>query len=166
MALTQTSWSAKSVGGQTVVSCSVTATTAENDAYTKWLDLKSFNLDPYKPMTLIYQASATPDGAALPLDMWVAWSGGVEISGDGATVACANGAKFKQIFDDVVLAVATTPLAYALVLDPDLAVADVVTAAAIATGAKVKVPSMPLIAFNANGGSTLAAAVHYFKIIQ
>lgn len=166
MALTQTAWTDQAEGDLTVVSCSVTATTAENDAYTKWLDLKKFGLDPHKPMQLVYYASATPDGQALPLDMWVAWDGGTEISGDGANVVCAKGAKFKQIFDDVVLAIDDTPLAYTWILDPDLAVADVVTVAAIATGPKVKTPIMPYIAFNANGGSTLAAATHYFKIIQ
>ena len=166
MALTQVAWTKATEGNQLVVSCSVTATTAENDAYTKWLDTKKMGLDPYKPFTLIYYASATPDGQALPLDMWIAWDGGTEISGDGANVVCAVGAKFKQIFDDVVLAVDDTPLAYAFVLDPNLPVADVVTVAAIATGPKVKIPSMPYYAFNANGGSTLAAVTHYFKIIQ
>lgn len=166
MALTQVSWSSASKGDHNVISCNVTATTAENDAYTKWLDAKKFGLDTSKSYTLFYYASATPDAQALPLDIWLSWDGGTEISGDGTTVACAVGAKFKQIFDDVVLAIDDTPLVYAFEIDPDLAVADVVTVAAIATGAKVKVPSAPFIAFNANGGSTLAAATHYFKIIQ
>ena len=170
MALTQTSWTKNVSGKQTIISCSVTATTAENDAYTKWLDAKLMGLDTTRQFSLIYYASATPDGQALPLDIWVGWTrpanGGAEISGDGANVVCANGAKFKQIFDDVVLAVDDTPLAYVFNIDPDLAVADVVTVGAIATGPKVKVPPMPCIAFNANGGSTLAAVTHYFKILQ
>lgn len=166
MALTQTAWAAKSVGKHVVVSCSVTATTAENDAYTKWLDMKKMGIDPNKSYSLVYYASATPDGQALPLDLWISWDGQTEISGDGATVACAVGAKFKQVFDDVVLAIDDTPLAYVINFDPNQAVADVVTVAAIATGPKVKVPSVPYIAFNANGGSTLAAVIHYFKVIQ
>jgi len=166
MALTQTSWTKSTEGNQTVISCAVTATTGENDAYTKWLDCKRMGLDPFKPFQLVYYASATPDGQALPLDIWVAWDGGTEISGDGASVVCANGAMFKQIFDDVVLAVDDTPLAYVWNLDPNLAVADVVTVAAVATGPKVKIPSMPYYAFNADGGSTLAAVTHYFKIVQ
>lgn len=166
MALTQSVWTSKSVGQHVVASCSVTATTAENDAYTKWLDLKAMGIDSKKPYTLIYYASATPDGSALPLDLWISWDGQTEISGDGANVVCAVGAKFKQIFDDVVLAIDDTPLAYAFLLDPELAVADVVTVAAIATGPKVKIPAVPYIAFNANGASTLAAVTHYFKIIQ
>jgi hypothetical protein len=139
MALTQTSWTKNVSGKQTIISCSVTATTAENDAYTKWLDAKLMGLDTTRQFSLIYY---------------------------GANVVCANGAKFKQIFDDVVLAVDDTPLAYVFNIDPDLAVADVVTVGAIATGPKVKVPPMPCIAFNANGGSTLAAVTHYFKILQ
>ena len=144
----------------------MTATTAEHDAYTKWLDTRTLGLNPYKAFSLIYYAADTPDGQALPLDIWISWDGHTEISGDNSTVACAVGAKFKQIFDDVVLAIDDTPLAYVWNLDPDLAVADVVTVSAIATGPKVKIPSVPYYAFNANGGSTLAATTHYFKIIQ
>lgn len=166
MALTQSAWSSATAGNHIVLSCSVTATTAENDAYTKWLDAKALGLDTRKAYTLYYYASATPDGSALPLDIWLGWSKAAEISGDGANVVCANGAKFKQIFDDVVLAIDDTPLVYVFTIDPDLAVADVVTVAAIATGPKVKVPSAPYIAFNLNGASTLAAATHYFKIVQ
>jgi len=166
MALTQTAWASASKGNHNVISCAVTATTAENDAYTKWLDVRKLGLNTKEAYTLFYYASATPDGQALPLDIWLGWDGDTEISGDSTTVACATGAKFKQIFDDVVLAIDDTPLVYAFTVDPNLAVADVVTVAAIATGAKVKVPSAPFIAFNANGGSTLAACVHYFKIVQ
>lgn len=166
MALTQTSWSSASKGEHNIISCSVTATTAENDAYTKWLDTQKLGLDTRKAYTLFYYASATPDGQALPLDIWVSWDGGTEISGNDTTVVCAVGAKFKQIFDDVVLAIDDTPLVYAFKIDPALAVADVVTVAAIATGPKVNIPSAPFIAFNLNGGSTLAAAVSYFKIVQ
>lgn len=166
MALTQSAWAGASKGNHNVVSCSVAATTAENDAYTKWLDAKEFGLDTSKPFTLFYYASATPDAQALPLDIWLSWDGGTEISGDGASVVCAVGAKFKQIFDDVVLAIDDTPLVYAFEINPGLAVADVVTVAAIATGPKVNVPSAPFIAFNLNGGSTLAAHTSYFKIIQ
>lgn len=166
MALTQSAWTNSTEGNHNVIVCTVASTTAESDAYTKWLDAKKFGLDTSKPYTLIYYAGDTPDGQALPLDIWVAWDSGTEISGDDSTVACAKGAMFKQIFDDVVLAIDDTPLAYAFNIDPDLAVADVVTVAAVATGPKVKVPSMPYIAFNLDGGSTLAATTHYFKVIQ
>jgi hypothetical protein len=159
MALTQTAWTEKSVNGRYVAECSVTATTAENDAYTK-LTPKGLNVN--KPWTLVYYASGTPDGQALPLDLWINWDGITQISGDGSTVANTAGAKFKQIFDDVVLAIDDTPLAYTFLMDPFLNVADVVTVAAIATGPKVKTPIAPHYAFNCNGGSTLAAVTHYF----
>lgn len=162
MALTQSAWSApgKYVNGRNVWSCTVASTTAENDAYT----LKTpAELDTSKPFTLLYSASATPDGQALPLDIWIGYDDTFAISGDGANVVATAGAKFKQMVDDVVLAV-TNP--YAIKIDPSLPVADVVTVAAIATGLKVNVPSAPYYAFNLNGGSTLAAVTHTFRIIQ
>jgi len=161
MALTQSAWSVKTVQQRMIATCTVVATTAENDAYT----LKTpTGLNPTKPFTLLYKAAATPDGQALPLDLWIGYGDDFVMSGDGANVVATNGAKFKQIFDDVVLAV--TPLIYTFLLDPDLPVADVVTVAAIATGPKVKIPVAPYYAFNLNGGSTLAATTHTFTIIQ
>lgn len=166
MALTQSAWTVSSLGeGEKktlVASCTVTATTAENDAYT----LKTpTQLDPRKPWILGLVTSATPDGQALPVDLWVGYSDSFALSGDGANVvATGTGAKYKQIMDDVVLAV--TPLMYVWQMDPDLAVADVVTVAAIATGLKIKVPVAPYYAFNLNGGSTLAAATATWVIIQ
>ena len=165
MALTQSAWTPVSSDvGRAVWECTVLATTAENDAYT----LKTpAGLDPTKPWTVFYSTSATPDGQALPLDIWVGFNDSFALSGDGANVVATPtlyGGKFKQILDDGVLAV--TPLVYSILLDPNLAVADVVTAAAIATGLKVKVPVAPYYAFNANGGSTLAAQTHYWKIVQ
>jgi len=82
----------------------------------------------------------------------------------GASVVATRGAKFKQLFDDCVLAV--TPLIYTFLIDPTLIVADVVTVAAIATGPKIKVPPAPYFAFNLNGGSTLAAATATWYIVQ
>jgi hypothetical protein len=163
MALTQSAWTEKSVNGRYIAACTVIATVAENDAYTK-LTPKGLNVN--KPWTLIYYAGDTPDAQALPLDIWINWDGITQLSGDGGTVACASGAMFKQIFDDVVLAIDDTPLAYAFLMDPFLNVADVVTAAAAATGPKVKIPIAPHYAFNCDGGSTLAATTHYFTIIQ
>ena len=51
-------------------------------------------------------------------------------------------------------------------MDPELAVADVVTVSAIGTGLKVKIPNAPYYAFNLNGASTLAAVTGTWKIIQ
>ena len=163
MALTQGSWSSpgKTVRGHNIWNCTVVSTTAENDAYT----LKTpAELDTLKPFALLYYASATPDGSALPLDIWGGYSESFAVTGDGSTVAATDGVKLKQMFDDVVLAV--TPLVYSFTIDPTLPVADVVTVSAIATGPKVRVPSMPYYAFNLNGASTLAAVTHYFIIVQ
>jgi len=164
MALTKSAWTRASVGNQTVVSCNVIATTAENDAYTLALDMKKWGLDPQKPFTLFYYTSATPDAQALPLDVFIGYADDFAVTGDSTTIGATSGSKFKQIFDDVVLAV--TPLIYSFAINPSLPVADVVTVAAIGSGAKVTVPPAPYYAFNANGGSTLAAATHYFKVVQ
>lgn len=162
MALTQSSWSDTFVNGVLKSTCTVVSTTAENDAYT----LKtSANLNPNLPWTLFYSSSATPDGQALPLDLWIGYKDSFALSGDGANVvATGTGSNYKSIMDDVVLAV--SPISYSWQMDPDLAVADVVTVAAIATGLKVKVPVAPYYAFNLDGGSTLAAATHTFTIVQ
>ncbi len=160
MALTQSDWSEKEVNGVYVASCTVVSTVAENDAYTKRTP-KGF--DPTKKWTLLYKADDTPDGQALPLDVWMGFADSFALSGDGANVVAASGAEFKSIFDDVVLAVDKY---YAFNFDPNLAVADVVTVAAIATGPKVKIPVAPYYAFNLDGGSTLAATTHTFVIIQ
>jgi hypothetical protein len=166
MALTQSAWTVTSANGRLIAKCTVTATTAENDAYT----LKTpIELDTTKPWSLSLECSATPDGAALPLDLWIGWSDLFALSGDGANVVSTvnsvrTGAKYKQIFDDVVLAVTT--LNYVFHFDPELAVADVVTVAAIASGPKVKIPVAPYYAFNLNGGSTLNAHTATWTIIQ
>jgi hypothetical protein len=160
MALKQSDWSEKSAGGFYIATCTVVSTTAENDAYTKKTPV---GLDPKKPWVLLYKADDTPDGQALPLDLWIGFSDSFALSGDGANVVAVDGAEFKSIFDDVVLAVDKY---YSFYFDPNQGVADVVTVAAIATGAKVRVPPAPYYAFNLDGGSTLAATTHTFVIIQ
>ena len=164
MALTQGAWTESFVNGLYVAKCTVVSTTAENDAYT--LKTPADGLDPSKQWTLHYTSSATPDGQALPLDLWVGFSDKFVLSGDGGTVAATadTGSNYKQIYDDVVLAV--TPIVYSFIMDPYQQVADVVTVAAIATGNKIKVPIAPYYAFNVDGGSTLAAVSHYFIITQ
>jgi hypothetical protein len=164
MALTQSAWSVKTQGGKTVAQCNVAFTTAENDAYTLRTPKE---IDVSKPYTLSVVCAATPDGVAVPFDLWFGYDDNFALSGNDSTVAplVANtGAKFKQIFDDVVLAV--TPLTYCFTFDPNQAVADVVTVAAIATGPKVKTAPAVCHVFNFNGGSTLNATNATFTIIQ
>ena len=161
MALTQGAWGETFVNGLYKATCAVVSTTAENDAYT----LKTpTNLDSSKEWTLFYQASGTPDGSALPLEIFTGFTDDFVVTGDGATIGATDGGSFAEIMDDVVLAVA--PLIYSWKLDPDLTVADVVTVAAIATGLKVKIPVAPYYALNLNGASTLAAVTHTFTIVQ
>jgi hypothetical protein len=162
MALTQSDWTESFANGVYTAVCTVAHTASETDAYTKKTPT---GLDPSKPWTLFYESLATPDGQALPLDLWIGHSDAFVLAGDGATVgASGTGSNFKSIMDDVVLAV--TPIAYSWIMDPDLAVADVVTVAAIATGLKIKVPVAPYYAFNLDGGSALAATTATFRITQ
>lgn len=162
MALTQSAWTLKSAKKSKflVASCTVTATTAENDSYT----LKTpSQLNPAKPWTLIVKTSAASDGAAVPLDLWVGYSENFALSGDGASVAATDGVNFKQITDDIGYSAASSACFY---FDPQQQVADVVTIAAIASGYKVKIPIAPYYAFNLDGGSTLLAHTATFIIVQ
>ena len=161
MALTQGSWSESTVNGYKVLKNQVTATTSENDAYT----LKTpKSLDTSKPWYLSLTFSGTPDGSALPVEIWTGFSDSFAISGNDSSITATDGGKFKQIMDDVVLAV--SGLQYFWLMDPELEVADVVTVAAIATGLKVRIPKAPYYAFNLNGASTLAAVTGTWRIIQ
>ncbi len=160
MALTQSEWTSKTVNHKAVHTCTVLPTTAETDAYT----LKTpRELDTSKPFTVVLQFSGTPDASALPVDLWIGYGEDFALSGQGASVIATNGANFKQMFDNVVGAVAN---AYAFLVDPELIVDDVVTLAAIASGPKIKAPAVPYFAFNLDGGSTLAAQTATWIIIQ
>ena len=163
MALTQGAWTQQVTGDSKamVYKCNVAFTTAENDAYT--LPTPTV-LDPSKAWTLLIVAAATPDGSALPVDVWGGYGSSFALSGDGASVVATNGVKLKQVLDDCVLAV--TPLVYQITFDPNLPVADVVTVAAIGSGLKVRIPKLPRYAINLNGGSTLNATNADFYIIQ
>jgi hypothetical protein len=160
MALTQSEWAVKTVEEKLVMQCTVTCTTAENDAYTK---ATPRDLDTKKPFILILSTSAALDGAAVPLDVWVGYDPSFALSGNDSTVAATFGHKFQQITDDNGYAVASTAVFF---FDPNLPVAQVVTIAAIATGYKVRTPCAPRLAFNLNGGSTLLACTATFTIIQ
>lgn len=163
MALTQGAWTTQVDGksGLYVTKCNVAFTTAENDAYT--LKTPSF-LDTSKQWSLLFKFAATPDGSALPVDLWGGWSDSFALSGDGATVAATDGVQIKQVLDDCVLAVA--PLVYEITFDPELPVADVVTVAAIGSGLKVRTPIFPHYAINFDGASTLNATNVDLWIVQ
>ncbi len=161
MTITRSAWADESVNGQLILKCTVVATTAEKDAWT--LKTPKDTIDGTRPWTLFLEFSATPDGEALPVDLWLGYADNFIVSGDNPAVA-NFGALYKQILDDCVLAV--TPLAYSWLIDPNLADADVITVGAIASGLKVQVPPAPYYAFALNGGSTLAAVTATWRIVQ
>ena len=116
-------WTPKeSINGKSVYQCNVVYTTAETDAMTN-----PIKLEPDKPFTLFVSSAATPDEQALPLKLWIGFSENFAVTGQGASVVATDGAFWKQLSDDVVLAVTTTQ--HAFLVDPDLPVADVVTVA-------------------------------------
>lgn len=160
MALTQSAWTDASANGKFVATCTVAATTSENDAYTLKTP-KGLKVD--QPWTLIVKTSAASDGAAVPLDLWVGYSDNFVLSGNDSTVAATDGVNYKQITDDIGYSAASSACFF---FDPQQAVADVVTIAAIATGYKVKIPIAPYYAFNLDGGSTLLAHTATYIIIQ
>ena len=165
MALTQGAWTQTFVNGLYVAKCTVTVgLTSDDDCYT--LKTPSGGLDPSKPWTFAFYGTAAADNS-VPIDLWIGWEDKFALSGnDGTVTAGAYGAEYKQIMDDAVLAIATAPVVF--LMDPYLEVADVVTAAAIASGAdglKIKVPIAPYYAFNVDGANLVAQA-NYFIVTQ
>ena len=162
MALTQSAWTDRSANGKLVLECTVVHTASETDAYT--LKTPQGTIDGTRPWNVSYKAAITADGGAIPVDIWIGYRNNFALSGQGASVVATNGAFYKQINDDGVLAV--TPLAYSHLIDPNLGEADVVTVVAIATGYKVNVPAAPYYAFNLNGGSALIGTTVTWRIVQ
>lgn len=160
MALTQSAWTETYVNGSYVAKCSVLATTNESDAYTKKTPP---GLDPSKPWTVSFYSAIAADNT-VPIDIWIGWDDRFALSGDSTAVtAGAYGSNYKNIMNDAVAAIADNP--YTWIIDPYLTVADVITAAAIASGLKVKVPIAPYYAFNIDG-ATLVATTSYWIITQ
>jgi hypothetical protein len=164
MAMTQNNWvKATSTDGFNKWTCTiVTGGTDLNDVYTKKTPAE---LDGSREWYAQVSASATADAQALPLDLWLGYNDSFALSGDGATVTAGdNGGKYKQISDDIVLAVTT--LKHTFIMDPNWPIADIDTVAAILDGYHVRTPDAPYYAFNCNGGSTLASATMTFTISQ
>lgn len=159
MALTQGNWSkTTTANGYSVWECDVTATTAENDAYTKVIDF----INPEKPWYLIANtAGATMDASALPIDIWVGWTNS-GLTGDAGTVAWTSGYGCQAaagVIDDA------KSTAVSVKVIPGLTVAPVASTLAGVRGYVCVTPA-PYIALNANGGSTLNAATIRFSVIQ
>jgi len=168
MALTYsptTGWAESSANGSYVATLTVTATTAENDAYTLRTPK---GLDPTKPWILSLHSSAAPDGAtAIPVDLWIGWSDNFALAGNDNTtlpLVSNTGGNFKTIMDDAKGAV--SGVVYQWIMDPYMQVADVVTLGAIASGLKVRVPIAPYYIFNLDGAGTLDAHSATWTITQ
>lgn len=166
MALTQSVWTDHSANGKLVLECTVVQTITETDSYT--LKTPANTVDGTRPWTLFLEAAATPDGEALPVDIWIGYEDNFALSGQGASLVATNGAMYTEILDDCVLAV--TPQVYSFLIDPNLGEADVVAVANIAYGFKVNIPAAPYYAFNLDGNTAganvLAATTITWRIVQ
>jgi len=165
MAVVPSAWTKKTENGKSVFTCTVLADAAIEDAGTL---ITPRELDTNRPYTLIYSAATTPDAQALPLKMFITFDplfAFTKLQGN-PNEWTGTGAEYIQLCDDVVLAVAALPYVFSIIPSHKQTVANVVTAAAKATGLKVGVPPAPYHAFNLDGGSTLAAVVSTYTIIQ
>lgn len=168
---TVSAWTESRVGyaGGSVykATCTVLADTANIDANT----LKTpRGLDVRRPWTLVYTAATTPDGSALPLDIWMGYADDFVLTNDANATTATSGAVCKQLVDDVVLAVAARPFVIQLVPhthDIGGSVADVVAVASPQVSSlKSRLPIAPYYALSLNGASTLAAVVSTYIILQ
>ena len=159
MALTQGAWSSTSVNGVNVHSCVVTATTAENDGYT----LKTPKaLDTSKPWVLVANSeSIAIDGSSTTVvDIYGGYWDSFAITGDAGTVAATDGTLIgTAVMDDIKASQVS------IIVDPNYTGA-VVTSTVAGVRGRINLGQFPYYAFNANAGSTLAAADCTWKIIQ
>ena len=156
MALTQGAWAVKTVNGRMVASCTVSATTAENDVYT----LKTpKELNTREPWSLIIDVTEDLTGAGTSaLDIWGGHADDFAITGNDATVAATSGAFVVAITTDVdaggVFSVRCVP--------GDSGLTQVVTFPAV-----VVLPPLPYYAFNIDATAVMADAADVkFYIIQ
>lgn len=148
-------------------SCTVLTDTANTDAST----LKTpIGLNVRRPWSLVLYASATPDGSALPVDLWMGYAADFVMSNDGNPATATSGCVIKQIIDDAVLALTTRPFNVQFVPhthDVGGSVADVVAVATPQVNAfKSRIPVAPYYAISLNGASTLNAVTWTFIILQ
>ena len=152
--LTIGEWGGKTYNGVTTWNCTVTATVADYDLYTK---KTPDGLDPHKPWTLIVNsAAATVDGATLPVDLYIGWDDTFALTENNAPVV-TGGVLYKADFFDSVEAASA-----AILMHPNLTVAEDTSGGA----AKCYVPIAPYYIINLDGAGTLNAVSCSFKIIQ
>lgn len=160
-AQTISDWTTESIGDTIIARCT---------AYTDATNLCNFtkkvpkDIDCTKKYTLIIEASAAQDGAAAPVAIYVGYRDNFALAGTTGAPTVTSGAKYANITDDLGYAAAAI---MSFIIDPELAVANVVTVAAVATGMKSRVPPAPYHAFSMNAASgTLLEHTLTFTIFQ
>ena len=161
MSIAQNAWTSTTVNGFMVATCTFASDAALFDTYT--LKIPVNLLDGTKPWLVFFSAAATLDASAVPMEIWVGYDDNFALTGDTPTLATSGGL-FKQLTDDLVLAVTTVE--HVFLIHPNLGVADVVTVAAIATGYKANVPASPYYAFAINGASAISADLISVRVVQ
>ena len=161
MAIAQNAWTSNTVNGFMVATCTFASDASLFDTYT--LKIPANLLDGTKPWLAFFSAAATIDAQAVPMEIWVGYDDNFALTGDTPTLGTSGGL-FKQLTDDLVLAVTTVE--HVFLIHPNLGVADVVTVAAIATGYKANVPASPYYAFAINGGSAISADLITVRVVQ
>jgi hypothetical protein len=150
-----------SPNGYTIYTSTITVDTANVVAWTKKTPQE---FDTSKPAILTVTLDTALDSQATPLALYYGYTKDAALSGTAA-VTETNAAYGVQLLDDG--GYATPTVTRAIQLDPNLAVANVVTLAAVATGLKVKTVPAPYFLFNFTAGSgTLLGAVITLKLIQ
>lgn len=161
MALTRGAWTTRTIqrnGSYFIVgTCSVTATTAENDAYTKAITF----LKPDKKWNMhINTAGTTLDGTSLPVDIWATpyttkEYASMDMVGDGASVALttdgtASGSNIGYVLNSAIIATVHNTAAVK-VYDP--------------MGTAAHAPSVTYF-INLDGAGTLSAAICKYIVFQ
>ena len=158
MALTQGNWVKTQANNFEVWECDVTATTAENDAYTKVIDF----IDPTKPFTVhVNTAAATLDASALPVDIWGGWSSS-GLTGDAGTVKWTSD-DGMLVAADCIDDVKSTGISVRVI--PNSGIANV-QSTLVGVRGYVGVGPHPYYVINLDGASTLNAATCHFVVVQ
>lgn len=163
MALTQSEWTGKTVNGCLVLTCDITATTGEKNAYT--LKTPANTIDGNRPFSVLLQCDADPDAAENPMvSIGIGYADNFTMGTTDGALAITSGSTYKKLMDDCGTAV--DPVTFSWLIHPNLGIADVVTLAAIAAGLKANVPPAPYYALNLHSATKLDAHVATWTIVQ
>ena len=153
MSLTQGAWTHDTVNDVSVITCTVTATTAEEISAT--LKVPARMLDTTKAFTLtVNTAGTTLDGATLPVDIYAGYSDDFALGVVTSTLTVTDGFLLNaDVIADVKAAIGS------VIVDPLLNIAD--DPDDIVRGARV-----PYYGFVLDGASALATEDCIFIITQ